>query len=474
MNMEQRVEVLPQTQHSDTPQRYLVVDDRNDEINLAELIRSIAREWRLLLAIFLTGVMVSSFYASFSTKMYSVPALLRAPAPHELGDAKAQSLLEIGPVDAIRRVTEKLLTPDTHLQTLVNNRFVEEFSKDRAISSAEVARGVYKNFTLDVIHHDYYQLAKDEKAPLREISISLESDDPELAVRYLQALIDTAKLAAVDSFADDLATLRQTRIEAIEEQIAVLTTAQQRSRQARITRLEEANRETIANYQQQIDLKLRQARQERENRIIRLEEALNTASKLGIEDPVTWDDLRPLRNQSQITNEIGDTNKSSPLYFRGTRFLQAELDQLTSREDDRPFVSGLTELENKILAAQNDPAIAALRQRSDDEIYIEKYDDLQRQLADVLEQPVELFNARFAIVSQPPVVPEAPIRSTMLVMALGIVVSGFLALFVSSCWWSRFVPASATRHSRGLIFRLGVSRSEARSVFCPPRAGKIL
>ena len=114
------------------------------------------------------------------------------------------------------------------------------------------------------------------------------------------------------------------------------------------------------------------------------------ASAAGIEEPVTLKELSGSRGSRQVIDEIGDIERSTPLYFRGTRLIKFELDQLKSREDDRPLVADLAEMENKILAAQNDPVVAALKRRVNDAIYIEKFDDLQRELSNLKLQKTDL------------------------------------------------------------------------------------
>jgi LPS O-antigen subunit length determinant protein (WzzB/FepE family) len=181
----------------------------------------------------------------------------------------------------------------------------------------------------------------------------------------------------------------------------------------------------------QIEVRLEQARLDRENRIVQLQEALQTATRLGIEEPVTWDDLRPLRKSTQVINEFGESKESSPDYFRGTRLLSAELARLQERQDDRPFVGGLTELEKQIVEIQNDPQLAALKARPDDTIYVKQFDELQRQLTDLLKKPTEFDNAQMAVVTQPAEVAAAPIRSPLLIFAVGVFLAGLLALFVA-------------------------------------------
>jgi LPS O-antigen subunit length determinant protein (WzzB/FepE family) len=210
-----------------------------------------------------------------------------------------------------------------------------------------------------------------------------------------------------------------------------MTLAAERSRQAEITRLQELNNESINKLQQQVDLKIRKAQQDRENSIIRLNEAIKTATELGIREPVSWDDLRPERKSTQIVNDLGSKDDFAPLYFRGTRLLQAELELLRSRADDKPFIEGLTDLESQILQLRYDPRIEALNARANDTIYIENYDALQRDLKDLLSQAEHFSNVQMAVISQPATVPSGPTRSPLIIVVIGLIVSGFLALIIA-------------------------------------------
>jgi chain length determinant protein (polysaccharide antigen chain regulator) len=259
----------------------------------------------------------------------------------------------------------------------------------------------------------------------------LPSKQPEAAAEFVEALIINAHEKAIANFSNDVSRVRNARIDRIKEQLNSLSLAAKQSREAAITRLQETNQQATAALQLQIDLKLKKARQDRENRIVQLQEALKTATQLGIDEPVTWDDLRPLRKSTQVVNELGNGDNTLPAYFRGTRLLEAELTQFKERQDDKPFVGGLTELERQVKEIQDDPKLAALKARVDDTIYVEQYDDLQRKLADLLEQPTEFTNAQMAVITQPAQVPSRSIRSPLLRFVLGIFLSGFIALIVA-------------------------------------------
>jgi len=430
MNIERRSNLHTLAEPLQVSEQVHYQQPASDEIYLGDLIRSLYREWKVLAVVMAFGIIGAIVVASYLSRTYLIEAMLRVPTVDELGELAEQNIIEISPQLAMKGVVEQLVAADAVKGSLENSNWWKEKADKDGLSAALVATGILKNLSVVVARHDYYELEKNEKAPFQNIKISLPSSEPEAAAEFVQTLIKNAHERAVTNFSSDVIHLKNAQVSRIKEQLNSLSLAAKQSREARIKRLQESNQLAIATLQLQIDSNLRKARQDRENRIIRLQEALKTAAQLGINEPVTWDDLRPLRKSTQVINELGNGDNTLPDYFRGTRLLQAEFTQLKEREDDKPFVGDLTEFEKQIIKIQNDPALAALKARVDDSIYVEQYDDLQRKMTDLLEQPTEFSNAQMVVVTQPAQVPSKSIRNPVLIFIIGIFLSGFFALIV--------------------------------------------
>lgn len=267
--------------------------------------------------------------------------------------------------------------------------------------------------------------------PFEEMNISLKSRYPELATAYLQTLVKLAHLNALTDFSNDVRALKASKIRDVQEKLNSLSMAGERARVAEIARLQEKNQELIDSLQVEIDSMLAKARIDRDNRITQLGEALQTAARLEIRDPLSWESFSSRQKSDQIKSELEIEAKDPPLFFRGTRLLQGELDQLKARENDKPFVEGISKLELEIYKLKNDSKLAALKSRANDTIYIEGYDDLQRELTNLESQIVEFVDARMSVISQPALVPTSPVNSPMNYIVLGTVASGFFALLVA-------------------------------------------
>lgn len=402
-----------------------------DEIDLGDLIRRLTGEWKFIALVLVGGLLLSMLGSFVLTRSYMVEAIIRLPNINEIGDISDQRLLEVTPEVALERFLDQLNRPENQVEVFEKSALFTDLSDGSLLSPSQIFKGIREKLSVSRIKHPYYELDKAEKTPFKEVGLSLASSRPKLAAEFIQALIYAAQEKALSELTGDIAALKENRIRDIKERLNSLTLAANASRMAEISRLEETNRELIASLQMQIGLQISRAKKNRENQIIRVEEALSTAQALNITDPVTWDDLRTKRTTSQITNEFGGEDKSTPHYFQGARILSAELKRLKSRQDDRPFIHELVELEKQIEVLEKDPKIAALKLRKDDTIYIEQFDKLQQELSRLNQVPTQYNNARLAIVSQSAVVAPEPTRSSLMIILVGVFISGFLGLFIA-------------------------------------------
>lgn len=410
---------------------YVQRPDVSDEIDLGQLLRGLAKEWKVICGAILAGAILTVAYLYLSSPTYRIESVLRVPTLNELGAITDQNLIDIKPNSAFQRVVNQIVSPDLQIKALKGSQLFGVSGDEKEQTIEQKLSRIRNEISVTRIRHDYYELGKDEKPPIKELTVSIGSANPEAAVDFLQRLIAMSADSAMAQFNADVRTVKESRVLQVKGQLSALTSAVENNRMAEISRLEAANQVLIAEFQQQVDLLVSKAKKDRLNQIIRLQEAITTAKTLDIVDPVTWDDLRPSRDTSQITNELAGTDDKLPLYFQGTRILNAELGRLEGRKDDRPFLGALSKLEKQISELENDPKIAALKTRQDDSIYIEKYNQLQTELADLLSQPVQFSGAQMAVVTQGAFVPGQSTRNSVLYLAVGILLSFFIGLIVA-------------------------------------------
>ena len=405
----------------------------NDELDLGQLIRNLIIEWKLIASVTAVGAIASVFIALSLPKIYQVNSIISLPTQQQLGSATEQNLIPINPEVAFNGLLVQLSNSEVQKTAYKNSSLPAKLSENAPELNLEVSFLEFqKSLKIERLDHAYNQTSKDEVAPLRDIKISAESQHPAEITNFINQLLDAANTHALQEFEFTVAKAKSQQIKQLKLDLENLTSAAETARKAKIQRMEEANNLKIAQLEQQLTTLLTSAKETRENRIIALEEALATAKSLNIVEPVTWDDLRPNRQPSQITNELGETTKASPLYFQGSRILSAEIQRLKSRKDDTPFISNYDQIKQDIQNLKNDPEIAALKIRENDTIYIDRFDELNQKLSVLQTVPETFPETTFKNITLSPVMPQYPIKpNKKLIAVAGTVFAGFLALFLA-------------------------------------------
>lgn len=408
----------------------------HDEIDLGELLRNLFAQWKLIAAITAIGIVAAVGFALLQPNVYRVNAVASIPTLDQLGESTTQELIPLTDEGAFSQFLEQLTSFPVQQTAFLDSELrtqLESNASDAGNFNEQLAlRSVLEAFNVSRMTRSFVELGRDEVAPLRDVNITLETQFPEQSVDYINTLLAQANTEAVKQFERSLEKTKSERIDDLNRRLEQSTRAAKEAREAEIQRIEEAHAVSIAEYEQQIALALEKARVDRLNRITQLEEALATAKALNITEPVTWDDLRPAQRQSQITNQLNETTQNAPLYFQGSRVLTAEIDRLKNRTSDEPFVASVTELRKNIAALKNDPKLEALRNRADDTIYLESYNSLLQQLADVEAQPTVLPSSQFVNITVNAITPSTPVKpNRKLIVVAGAVLAGFFGLFVA-------------------------------------------
>lgn len=139
--------------------------------------------------------------------------------------------------------------------------------------------------------------------------VRVGGEDPTVAAAWVDTFVSMAAARAEDSMRQNISGEVSTRVQAIEQQIEVL-------------------RDTV--------------KQRREDRIAVLKEALEVADSVGLEAPqgTMW--------QTFSTNISSSAFDGSPLYLRGAKAIRAELEVLTQRKSDDPFIPELRSLQERL------------------------------------------------------------------------------------------------------------------------------
>jgi chain length determinant protein (polysaccharide antigen chain regulator) len=290
----------------------------DDTIDLYELWITLWNKKWLVIAVTAIAALGSVVYAVLAPQIYKAEALLLPPKAKDVQLLNVQVVQEMQEVQGVQVVQGvQGVTVAKAFAAFKNNlssrslqkKFIDEqglmdiLAPGRTPDTRDIE--ILESFAKVIkIEHVKRALEND-----KGMSISMESDDPEFAANLVNDYI---------SFFDT-------------ETILVLTAAARNSLAGQIRDIEY----TIASKRQM-------AKQRREDTILRHEEAAVIAEKLGVRDRV--DTTNVVQN-----NQLNISKSSTPLYYRGYRALNAEINILKNRKSDDPFISGLRDLQ-EILA----------------------------------------------------------------------------------------------------------------------------
>jgi len=287
----------------------------DDTIDLYELWITLWNKKWLVIAVTVIAALGSVVYALQQPPIYKAEALLLPPKAENVQSLNAKGVQEEqdGEQDGEQGVTPTSRAFAAFKNNLssrsLQKKFIDEqglmdiLSPDRTPETRDIE--ILESFA-KMIKIEHVKRALEKK--VEKTSVSMESNDPEFAANLVNDYI---------SFFDT-------------ETILALSAAARNSLEGQIRDIENT-----------ISSKRHMAKQRREDTILRFEEAAEIAGKLGVRGRV--DTMNVVQN-----NQLNISKSSTPLYYRGYRALNAEINILKNRKSDDPFISGLRDLQEKL------------------------------------------------------------------------------------------------------------------------------
>ena len=288
--------------------------NRDDEIELVELIQGIWRQkvWVGLVAAPI--VAVGFAYALLATPVYEARLFVEPPSQNDI----AQLNYGRGGESGLTHLTVKDVY-DTHLQALQSEGVRNKFFRDVYLPSLDQERRQGSRDSLYSEFANVLTVAPAGKGSTTRYAVTASTADPQQAAKWVVAYNE---LAAGNAKNEVLESNRSDMLIKAD------------------------------NLQTQIDAMKASALREREDRIAQLKEALVVAKSIGLEKP-------PVISQS-LTDEVSAAMGGSLTYMRGSRALESEISNLQARTSDDPFIRGLRPLQESVMFYRNlklDPTV---------------------------------------------------------------------------------------------------------------------
>lgn len=273
-----------------------------DEIDIFELIGYI---WQKKLVVAVTTAIVTSIFASYAwltTPVYEAKVFVGTPSQNDIAG------LNYG------------RGSDTGLSAFKVKDVYQIFVRN--LQSESLRREFFQKIYLPSLHENHRNGSQDELYDrFREVlSISLAAKDSPTRFVIKTSLSDPQQAAEWAQQYAEMAGQRG-KMEVIKDAKADATVK-------------------ASNLEQQIAAARESTRKQREDEVARLNEALKVAKSVGLEKP-------PIISNT-LSSEVTAGMSGSLSYMRGSRALEAEIDNLSKRASDDPFVNNLRQREEAL------------------------------------------------------------------------------------------------------------------------------
>jgi len=286
---------------------------QGDEISLVVIALTFKRFWKRFIAVVAVFTLGALVLALVMPKKYKSEIMLLPPLQKDIEMMNVvPELYQVKSEDLYRDMLRNLGSNALRRQ-FFQERDLLAFLQDKkdAVPEQDVFQKKFNEmFTVDE------QEAENNDLPV-SVTVELQGEDPEKIALWLNEYVRFIDQFTVNSLLGTLDTILAVRVEDIQDKINSL---------------------------------LRTAEKRHADEILRMEEAALIAEKLGIEEQ----SVTPFYSynhslKSDPVKGITITSDHSTDYLKGYKALRAEMEALKKREDHKPFIDGLRDLEEELL-----------------------------------------------------------------------------------------------------------------------------
>ncbi|WP_175653719.1 LPS O-antigen chain length determinant protein WzzB [Pseudomonas sp. Marseille-P9899] len=269
----------------------------NDEVDLVELLAVVLRERFLIITLVILAALGSTIYVLLAAPVYEAKAVVGPPTQSDISQLNygrgGTSDLALLKVKDVYDVYVSALQSESLRQKFFREVYLPSLSGDDRSGGQD---DLYRRF------NELLTVQVDRKEPSLRFAITVRLSDPQTVTRWVVLYAQMAGALA-----------KQDVLEDIKGDAAM----------------------KASHLQQQISSAQDSARRLREDQITQLQEALRVAKSIGLEDP-------PIISNS-MSVEVSAGMEGALTYMRGSKALEAEIDNLQKRPSDDPFIDGLRE-----------------------------------------------------------------------------------------------------------------------------------
>lgn len=275
---------------------------RNDELDLTELFKGLWKQKLLILLCTAVVLLAAVAYAWTIPPSYEAKMFIQPPSQSDIGNLNygrgGDSNLEVLRVKDVYDVYLRCLQSESLRWELYRSVYMPSLTQEQREGPQNA---MFARFSKSLV---VAQASKDD--PTR-FSVTATVTDPQQAAQWVTAFASRAGEQARDE------VLKNVKSDATIK---------------------------ADNLQKQIDAQQASSRKEREDEIVQLKEALRVAKSIDLEKP-------PIIS-GKLAAEVSAGMDHSLMYMRGSKALEAEIDNLQARQSDDPFIGNLRQKQESL------------------------------------------------------------------------------------------------------------------------------
>ena len=342
-----------------------------DTINLAEIFAFFYQWRRTILSITLLGALFATALAYYLPPQYKTTTQLTPPKAFQFNALLANTDLSISADTLFTQFTDQLKSKG-NLQAFITQSepFKKALTKNPSLSESQkiqLANGLAAHYKI------INKATNTEGITTNWVNVESTSPKVDLTAQANTAYIEYTSNRVINSLKDEQGSLVNQQITQLNEKITLATQKEKIDRENRIVRLKNDQKLAIAELTHRIKQLTEKDFQQKKLLIAHLTEAYKLAR-------ATQNDSQKQRTlvlaDNSSTNQNGlqqhiDINLNQPdLYLKGPQYLQKAIEITKAQPHTTAYQQEVVALQHQLNSLKNDPKIAFITQRKNDQAYV--------------------------------------------------------------------------------------------------------
>ena len=419
-HMSQPIKPNTDAQFPNLPAGYTPYPD--DEISLVDLVKILVKRKNTLLIVFALVFLLGFVFALTQKRTYTATQSLTPISPAVIDRLNSGRIMEFDR----DRFEEDFIT------LLNSDRFARQFLRAESELLADIIDASENNVEATLRLRQKLKIqSRDARSDGVQpfARIAFESQDQQVALQVPERFADLASVTLLKQYQDEFAEVQASQIEVLKRELAEKETIVAQRRALEIEKILNDHELRVTKIQDQLNARMAQVKQQEADRLKSLQEAVAIAERLNIQEPTTLSRLAERNASGRFEISADVSNQAQPLFLRGVRMLQAEIDVLEQRGEDVFFDERIRELQAELVTLSVNREAELLQARENDLAF-------SNELIQLVERIETVQSAQFPVIESFGVEDSTAVITNIsskkaLIAALSLVMAFILAIMAA-------------------------------------------